>query len=233
MSAFPHRRALTTSTLLCLAASAGLTACASSSSTPARSTTASASASASQPATPDPATTAPAHSTYSTRVAGAHTRAPAGSRPSSAPAATTLRHAFASFTACLSAHGIKLPARTGTASTLTLKGVDTKTVTYRRAQSACIPAVTAALKATSKHPTPHSTPPAPGSPLAAIKVPASATAILEHFTACMRTHGIPTFPHPTGASFNLTHTNTNTHTTTYKTAETTCNPILRTLDPRG
>lgn len=233
MSAFPPRGAALIRALLSLAACAGLTACGgSSSTTPARSAAA---ASASRPAAPAPSTTAPAQSIH---VAGAHAKAPARSRSSSAPAATALRHAFASFATCLSAHGVKLPPGTGTASALTLKGVDTKTVTYRRAQSACIPAVTAALKAaTGKHPSPRSPTPGapakPGSPLASIKVPASATAILDRFTACMRSHGIPTFPEPTGASFDLAHTNIDSHSPGYKAAETACNQILRALDPPG
>jgi hypothetical protein len=49
----------------------------------------------------------------------------------------------------------------------------------------------------------------------------------------MRGHGIAGFPEPTGASFDLTGTGLDTHSASYKAAETACNHILQALDPRG
>jgi hypothetical protein len=131
---------------------------------------------------------------------------------------------------------------------LSLKGVDTKSPSYRHALAACIPVINAALKAATKT-RPGSASPsgggsgsggspgAGGSPggsgsakVPAVKVPASVTAGFERFTACMRSHGVPGFPEPTGASFNLSGTNLNPHSPQYKAAEAKCDPILMAVD---
>jgi len=56
---------------------------------------------------------------------------------------------------------------------------------------------------------------------------------MDRFTACMRSNGVTGFPEPTGESFNLSGTSVNTSTPQYKAAQTHCNPILQTMDPRG
>jgi hypothetical protein len=56
---------------------------------------------------------------------------------------------------------------------------------------------------------------------------------MDRFTACMRSNGVPAFPEPTGAGFNLTGTTVNPRMPQYKAAQTHCNSILQALDPRG
>ena len=184
-------------------------------------------------------TVAAKHATAATIGPATTTRSGASTpaRPlhaTSAPSAK-LKQAFASFAACLSKNGVKLPAGTSSHSAFSLKGVDTKSATYRRAQSACVAVVNSALKAaTSKRP--GSTSPSTPSTrpvLPPVKVPASVTAIMTRFTTCMRSHGVPGFPEPKGASFELSGTKIDTHTPAYKSAEASCTSILRALDPPG
>jgi hypothetical protein len=214
--------------LLLLVTCVGLSACGGTAAktTAASSSSASAPAPASRPVPPVPSRTTPSATSHSKPA-----------RLPLQPTATSgaLRRAFASFAACLSNNGVKLPAGTDSHSALSLKGVDTKSATYRRALQACIPVVNSALKAaTSKHPGAAS-PSAPSSrpALPPVKVPASVTAIMTRFTACMRAHGVPGFPEPKGASFNLSGTNIDPHTPAYKSAEASCTSILRALDPPG
>jgi hypothetical protein len=216
--------------LLLLVTCVGLTACGGTAAktTAASSSSASAPAPASRPVPPVPSRTTPSATSHSK---------PASSHSSPTATSAALRHAFASFAACLSNNGVKLPAGTGSgsASPFSLKGVDTKSATYRRALQACIPVVNAALKAaTGKHPGAAS-PSAPSTrpALPPVKVPAPVTAIMTRFTACMRSHGVPGFPEPKGASFNLTHTNIDSKSPQYKSAEARCTNILRALDPPG
>lgn len=211
-------------------------------------------ASAHSQASPSAVTTAPAGpagSGHYTRVPSSTGRpAPAASHSSPTAASAALRHAFQSFATCLSINGVKLRAGTGSGSSsaFSLEGVDTKSPAYRRALKACIPLVDAALKAATKaRPAPASSsgaPAPPGHPAAGSTaaapprlppgaVPASVTATMKRFTACMRTHGISAFPEPAGASFDLTGTHLDTHTPQYKTAEAHCTTILQALDPRG
>lgn len=158
---------------------------------------------------------------------------PAGSHSGSTGASAALNRALASFAACLSSHGVKLPAHTGSAPSL--KGVDTSTASYRRARAACIPVVAAALKVAAKLPRALAAPATRPAPAAAstVKVPASVTAIMTRFTTCMRAHGVPGFPQPTGASFDMSGTHMDTHSASYKSAEAQCTSILQALDQTG
>jgi hypothetical protein len=72
-----------------------------------------------------------------------------------------------------------------------------------------------------------------GAGTGSVKIPASVTAGMKRFTACMRSNGVPGFPEPTGASFNLAGTNLNPHSSQYKAAEARCNPILMAVDNGG
>jgi len=64
-------------------------------------------------------------------------------------------------------------------------------------------------------------------------VPAAVTAVMDRFTACMRTNGVAGFPEPRGASFDLTGTNVDASSPQYKEAQTKCNPILNAMMPKG
>jgi hypothetical protein len=193
-------------------------------------------------------TTGPSATTHSTP--GRSTPAPQ-SRASAAGSAH-FKQAMSSFAACLSHNGVKLPAGgSGAAPALSLKGVDTKSPAYRKALAACIPVINAALKAATKA-RPGSASPSDGggsasggSPRAgssagsgsarapAVKIPASVTAGFERFTACMRSNGVAGFPEPTGASFNMSGTHLDTHSSQYKAAEKRCDPILMAVDSGG
>jgi hypothetical protein len=190
-------------------------------------------------------TTAPAHPS-------AHSAAPAQrSRASAAAANAQLNRALSSFAACLSQHGVKLPSsgRSRTAPALTLNGVDTKSAAYQKALAACKSVINAVLEAGTKaRPGSPSrsgggsasggSPGAPGSSsrsatpprLPPGAVPASVTAGFKRFTACMRSNGVPGFPEPTGASFDLSGTNLNPKSSQYKAAEAKCNSILMAVD---
>jgi hypothetical protein len=193
-------------------------------------------------------TTAPAHPSAHSTVA-AH---PSGA--SSAAGRAALNRALGSFAACLSRNGVHLPSagRSRTAPALTLNGVDTKSPAYRKALAACVSVINAALKAGTKArpgsasssvggPATGASPrsPGPSSRSAAPPrlppgaVPASVTAGYERFTACMRSNGVPGFPEPTGASFDLSGTNLNPKSPQYKAAEKTCDPILMAVDDAG
>jgi hypothetical protein len=139
------------------------------------------------------------------------------------------KQALVKFTACLASNGVKLPAHTG--SEPSLNGVNTSTASYRRARAACMPVLTAALKAAAKS-SPAPAKPAPPAALT-VKVPASVTAILTRFTTCMRAHGVGAFPQPKGATFDMSGTHVDTHSASYKSAEAHCNSILRALDQTG
>ena len=141
-----------------------------------------------------------------------------------------LMRAVATFRACLSKNGVKLPA--GAPRALSLRGVDTKSASYRRALATCRPVLIAALRSTAKSPPSSASSPAPRTaPTASsIKVPAFITATMRSFTRCMRTHGVPAFPDPKGASFDLSGTNLDTHAPAYRSAEAKCNHILQALD---
>jgi len=191
-----------------------------------------------------PSNTTPSNTTPSATSTAAppHTSlASSSSSPSvrSAAAALKLKRAFAAFSGCLSRSGVSIPAPDRSSPTLSLKGVDTKSPSYRRASAACIPVLNAALKVATKAqprvaPRSSAGAPAPGgSSIPSIKVPAAVTAIMGRFTACMRSNGVAGFPKPHGASFDLSGTHVDPHSPRYKAAESRCNSILQALDPRG
>jgi hypothetical protein len=216
-----------------------------------------------------PATAAAGTASAATPSGGSATARSAPARPSrasSAAASAQFKQALSSFAVCLSQHGVKLPAAGGSrgAPAFSLKGVDTKSASYRRALAACAPVVNAALKAITKaragpasHPEGHTlggagkqsrdagsaaggssgaggSPGARGSAgIPPVKIPASVTAGMKRFTACMRANGVAGFPEPQGASFNLSGTNLNPHSPQYKAAEARCNPILQAVDSGG
>jgi hypothetical protein len=205
-------------------------------------------------------TSPPGSSTQASSGASSHGRSATArsapvrpSRPGSTASSAQVMQALGAFAACLSQHGVKLPSTGGgqAGSVLSLKGLDTKSHSYRRALPACIPVINAALGiATKRRPGSSSSSdggstsggssgaggPSGGSGSArvpAVKIPASVTAGFERFTACMRSNGVPGFPEPTGASFNLTGTHLDTHSAQYKAAEARCNSILQAVDSGG
>jgi len=186
----------------------------------------------------------------STGPAAHSTTAAHPSRVSSAASSKQFKQALSSFAACMSQHGVKLPAGGSGATTgLSLKGVDTKRPAYRRALAACIPVIDAALKAATKARPGSSSgggsaagrPPGAGGSsgesgsarVPAVKIPASVTTGFERFTACMRSNGVAGFPEPEGASFNMSGTHLNPHSAQYKAAEARCDPILQAVDDGG
>lgn len=209
------------------------------------------------------ATASVARAPSSSRASTARTGPSTAARPSTGPAAhsTTAAHplrasstassaqfkqALASFPACLSRNGVKLPSASGSQGTPASSptGVDRKSPAYHRALAACTSVLDAALKAATKARPRSTSPPAtrstgasPGAPSSAqapsVKPPASVTAGFERFTACMRSNGVPGFPEPKGASFNLSGTHLNPHSPQYKTAEARCDPILQAVDDGG
>jgi hypothetical protein len=199
-------------------------------------------------------TSPPGSSTQASSGASSHGRSATArsapvrpSRPGSTASSAQVIQALGSFAACLSQHGVKLPSTGGgqVGSALSLKGLDTKSPSYRRALPACIPVINAALKvATKRRPgltsssdggsTSGGSPGASGSArVPPVKVPASVTAGFERFTACMRSNGVPGFPEPTGVSFNLSGAHLDTHSARYKAAEARCNSILQAVDSGG
>lgn len=194
---------------------------------------------ASTHATTSPAN-APSSATTTARPPAASTTAPA--RLSSTAARAQFNQALSTFAACLRTNGVNVPSTSGSQA-LTLRGVNTKSPAYRGALAKCQPVLTAAFSSLSRsHPatsaarssTPAVSPSsAAGAPRPPLKVPASVTATMTRFTACMRSNGVAGFPEPTGASFNLTGTSVNASAPQYKAAQTHCNSILQALDPRG
>ncbi len=95
-------------------------------------------------------------------------------------------------------------------------------------------------------PSPSTSTPAPPAPAAhgaepvgaagilhAKKVPAAVTTTLQRFTACMRSSGVPGFPEPQGAGFNLSATHLNPSSPQYKAAEAHCTAILEGVETQG
>jgi hypothetical protein len=151
--------------------------------------------------------------------------------PSSSSARTktpALHRALTKFVACLRENGVKIaPNTSGKSPLLSLKGVDTTSPQFRAADKKCVATLRATLKSTtaSKQPPSGKTPVAP--PIKRkVNVPPKIAHAFEHFTACMREHGITNFPEPEGASFNTTHIDLNQHSPQLKAAESKCNPIL-------
>jgi hypothetical protein len=154
-----------------------------------------------------------------------------------------LRGALVKFASCLRENGVKLPApnTAGKGPVFDTKGVNTKSAQFRAAETKCSGVLRAAFKAGTGRA--GSTPGgASGSARAAgptgsvkpapalrpkVKVPPAITHELEHFTACMREHGVTGFPEPEGASFNVTDRHLNSKSAQYKAAEKACEPILQ------
>jgi hypothetical protein len=63
-------------------------------------------------------------------------------------------------------------------------------------------------------------------------VPASVTRALRSFTACMRAHGVPTFPQAQGETFDPGRLHIDTAGATYRSAERACDSVLQAIDPR-
>jgi hypothetical protein len=147
-----------------------------------------------------------------------------------------LRQAGAKFAACMRENGVNYPAP-GTSAALGAKGLNTTSSAYKKALAKCRSVLSNALRATARAGgtgAAGSVGQAKAPPAAlTVKVPASVTAILTRFTTCMRTHGVGAFPQPKGATFDMTGTHIDTHSATYKSAETHCNLILRALDQTG
>jgi hypothetical protein len=65
------------------------------------------------------------------------------------------------------------------------------------------------------------------------RVPAAVTTVLQRFASCMRSNGVPAFPAPKGATFNLNATHLNPTSPQYKSAEAHCESILQAVDPQS
>jgi hypothetical protein len=110
-----------------------------------------------------------------------------------------LGQALAGLTACFSRHGVEAPTTGGSRalSTPNVKGLDTKSAAYHHALELCAPLIDAELRANARTRAP-SPSRAPGTPsLDAVNIPATVTATMKRFTACMRADGVPAFPEPT------------------------------------
>ena len=130
---------------------------------------------------------------------------------------------------------------------LKLKGIDSRAPGYRDALHTCIQKLRSTSKASARTPTrPAPTPGTqarqaaqatsrqPITPRHSIThVPARVTSILHRFTACMRGHGVPAFPEPEGAAFNVSRAGLNPASPVYKAAESECGQILQAVDPAG
>jgi hypothetical protein len=146
-----------------------------------------------------------------------------------------LGQAVAGLTACFSRHGVEAPTTGGSRalSTPNVKGLDTKSPAYHHALELCAPLIDAQLRANTKTRAPSPSRAPRTTSLDALKIPATVTATMKRFTACMRTDGVPAFPEPTSASFDLSATNIDSHTPAYRSAQAKCNSILQALDQPG
>jgi hypothetical protein len=153
--------------------------------------------------------------------------------------------ALSKFAVCLREHGIKLPApnTSGTGPVFDTKGVNTKSDQFRVAETKCAGVLRAGFTGASG--ARGKAGGAPGSAGAAgaagstgpikaspkfrpkIKVPPKLTRELEKFTACMRAHGVTSYPEPEGAGFNIGNLHLDTKSAQYKAAEKQCEPILQ------
>jgi hypothetical protein len=141
--------------------------------------------------------------------------------------------ALTKFATCLRQNGVNMsaPNTSGNGPIFSAKGIDTSSAQFRTAERKCSATLRAGLGTAKTRRTAGS----PGSvgqtktspaPKLKVKVPPKLTHALQQFTACMREHGVTTYPEPEGASFNLSHTHINTKSAQYKAAEKKCNPIL-------
>jgi hypothetical protein len=192
-------------------------------------------------ATPSTTTTTTGGSTTSTSAAKSGTtgNAPSTHTPPSSTvprsSSPVLHKALTMFVTCLSENGVKIaPDTSGKGALLSLKGVDTASPQFRAADKKCVAALRATLKSTAGKQPPTSKTAAPTVPTSPhlqakpkVNVSPKIAHALEHFTACMREHGITNFPEPEGESFNTTHIHLDSSSPQYKAAAKACNPILK------
>jgi hypothetical protein len=168
----------------------------------------------------------------------------AAGAPKSAPTAR-LSQLTERYAACLGEHGanVRAPGAAAYSPLALLKGLDLKAPSVHAALLACRPMLRSGLHV-NRSPTalsPTGSQPAraggAGAPTATtpkrspVKVPAKVTRIMTSFTACMRAHGIASFPEPTRAGFNMSGLHLNLQSAQFKAAENACNSILEALDP--
>ena len=178
----------------------------------------------------------PTPSATSTAPAPHTSLASSSSSPSarSAAAALKLKRAFAASSGCLSRSGVSIPAPDRSSPTLSLKGVDTKSPSYRRASAACIPVLNAALKVATKAqprvaPRSSAGAPAPGGVVDPLDQGAGERSVHRDRgsrRACAAT--VSRLPKPHGASFDLSGAHVSPHSPRYKAAEYAVQ-----LDPAG
>jgi hypothetical protein len=166
--------------------------------------------------------------------AGGLAKSPAARPPVTTPA---LKRAFTKFATCMRANGVNfpLPNTSGKGPIFSAKGVDVRSAKFKAASIKCRGDLLGALRAHRGSAKTQGTAGSPGAagqtkpspaPKLKVKVPPKITHAFEHFTACMREHGITNFPEPEGASFNMSHTHIDTKSAQYRAAEKACNPIL-------
>jgi hypothetical protein len=173
-----------------------------------------------------------------TTTTGATTTGATGTATTGAKAAKgPTKRAFTKFATCMRANGVNfpLPNTSGKGPIFSAKGVDVRSTKFRVAEVKCRGDLLGAfahrrdagktLRIVGSHGSAGQTKTSPA-PKLKVKVPPKVAHALEHFTACMREHGITNFPEPEGASFNMSHTHVDTHSAQYKAAEKACNPIL-------
>ncbi len=203
-------------------ASLALTACGTSSnpSSSSHAANATATATAQSPAAP-----------VRTNAASSRTPAPVTTR---SIAAARFNQAFATFASCLRSGGVQLPSpKHGQA--LSLRGVDTKSATYRGALAKCRTVLSAAFRSAAARPAgslsspTKGSPPRTSSPAAPTRIPISAALLAQEkrFSACMRTQGIATFPEPkSGGGWDLAAAHLDTSNPQFRSAESRCSSIL-------
>jgi hypothetical protein len=187
----------------------------------------------SRPATAPAAAHAVVTSAPTPARASAPVSKPAPARSRAHAAATSPTQArrspvLAEFVSCLRRNGVALPHANTSAP---LRGANARAPGYNHALSHC----EASLNTTGRSVSRPAGAPAVShvAPARPAQVSPAITATLRRFTACMRTHGVPAFPEPSGASFNLTAAHLNPNTTAYKSAEAACRQTLQALDPAG
>ncbi len=226
--------------LFVVSVAALLAGCGSSSKTSSSSTNASAATATTGTAG---ATTTGATGTTTTGAKGPHVggsergglaKSSAGKSPVATPAA---KQAFTKFATCIRANGVNfpLPNTSGKGPIFSAKGVDIRSAKFKAAEVKCRGDLLHALRAQRGSVKTPGTAGATGSagqtkaspaPKLKVKVPPKIAHAFEHFTACMREHGITDYPEPEGASFNTTHSHLDSSSAQYKAAEKKCNPIL-------
>jgi hypothetical protein len=156
----------------------------------------------------------------------------AGARVSS-PA---FKAALAKFATCLRQNGVNIapPNTSGKGPVFSAKGINTASAQFRTAERKCSATLRGGFGASPRGGASRTagatsaagqTKPSPA-PKPKVKVPPKVTHALQQFTACMREHGVTSFPEPEGATFNTSHSHLDPKSAQYKAAEKKCNPIL-------